>query len=201
MPARRTSGSCSTAVPGAAPRSCRASTTRTTPLYGITSTDRSFAFNCPSTKCEFHEQIPVQVIDDGLYDAPPTFLLGTVDKFAQLAWVPESGVLFGRSAGNRPPTLIIQDELHLLTGPLGTTVGLYEAAINLLCEVDDRPPKVISSTATIRRASAQIMGLFGRPVDLFPPSGIDADDSYFARVGRGDTGAAVRRHDGAGPHL
>lgn len=151
-------------------------------LYGITSTDRSFAFNCPSTKCEFHEQIPVQVIDDGLYDAPPTFLLGTVDKFAQLAWVPESGVLFGRSAGNHPPTLIIQDELHLLTGPLGTTVGLYEAAINLLCEVDDRPPKVISSTATIRRASAQIMGLFGRRVDLFPPSGIDADDSYFARA-------------------
>ena len=91
-------------------------------------------------------------------------------------------MLFGRTAGHRPPTLIIQDELHLLTGPLGTTVGLYEAAINLLCEVDGRPPKVISSTATIRRASAQIMGLFGRPVDLFPPSGIDADDSYFARV-------------------
>lgn len=151
-------------------------------LYGITSTDRSFAFNCPSTKCEFHDRIPAQVIDDGLYDAPPTFLLGTVDKFAQLAWVPESGVLFGRRAGNRPPTLIIQDELHLLTGPLGTTVGLYEAAINLLCEVDDRPPKVISSTATIRRASAQIMGLFGRRVDMFPPSGIDADDSYFARA-------------------
>lgn len=151
-------------------------------LYGITATDRSFAFNCPSTKCEFHEHIPVQVVDSGLYDSPPTFLLGTVDKFAQLAWVPESGVLFGHAAGRRPPSLIIQDELHLLTGPLGTTVGLYEAAINLLCEYDGRPPKVISSTATIRRASAQIMGLFGRPVDLFPPSGIDADNSYFARV-------------------
>lgn len=150
--------------------------------YGITATDRSFTFNCPSPKCEFHERIPVQVVDDDLYAAPPTFLLGTVDKFAQLAWVPESGVLFGRSTGNRPPSLIIQDELHLLTGPLGTTVGLYEAAINLLCEVDGRPPKVISSTATIRRASAQIMGLFGREVALFPPSGIDADDSYFARV-------------------
>ncbi len=150
--------------------------------YGITSTDCTFAFNCPSAKCEFHEQIPVQVIDDGLYDAPPTFLLGTVDKFAQLAWVPASGVLFGRSRGKRPPTLIIQDELHLLTGPLGTTVGLYEAAINLLCEVERRPPKVISSTATIRRASEQVKGLFGRPVDVFPPSGMDAEDSYFARV-------------------
>ena len=156
--------------------------------YGIVSTDRSFKFHCTSNKCEFHAELPVLVIDDALYDEPPTFLLGTVDKFAQLAWVPESGKLFGRATGKLPPSLIIQDELHLLTGPLGTTVGLYEAAINLLCEVDGRPPKVIASTATIRRATAQINGLFGRPVDLFPPSGIDADNSYFARVDGGAPG-------------
>lgn len=156
--------------------------------YGIESTDRSFKFHCTSSKCEFHAELPVLVIDDALYDNPPTFLLGTVDKFAQLAWVPESGTLFGRGNGTLPPSLIIQDELHLLTGPLGTTVGLYEAAINLLCETDGRPPKVIASTATIRRATAQINGLFGRPVDLFPPSGIDADDSYFARVDKSAPG-------------
>ncbi|MEB3032090.1 helicase-related protein [[Mycobacterium] nativiensis] len=150
--------------------------------YGILSNDRAFTFFCTSDKCEFHSGLPVLVIDDALYDNPPTFLLGTVDKFAQLAWVPESGKLFGRPDGNLPPSLIIQDELHLLTGPLGTTVGLYEAAINLLCEAGGRPPKVVASTATIRRATAQINGLFGRPVDLFPPSGIDADNSYFARV-------------------
>lgn len=150
--------------------------------YGIESTDRSFKFHCTSSKCQFHSGLPVLVIDDALYESPPTFLLGTVDKFAQLAWVPESGKLFGHANGKLPPSLIIQDELHLLTGPLGTTVGLYESAINLLCESDGRPPKVVSSTATIRRATAQINGLFGRPVDLFPPSGIDADDSYFARV-------------------
>lgn len=149
--------------------------------YGIVSTDRSFKFHCTSSKCEFNGELPVMVVDDALYENPPTFLLGTVDKFAQLAWAPESGRLFGGS-GKLPPSLIIQDELHLLTGPLGTTVGLYEAAINLLCESAGRPPKVIASTATIRRASAQINGLFGRPVDLFPPSGIDADNSYFARV-------------------
>lgn len=155
--------------------------------YGIVATDRSFKFFCTSDKCEFHEELPVLVIDDALYDNPPTFLLGTVDKFAQLAWVPDSGKLFGRPIGKLPPSLIIQDELHLLTGPLGTTVGLYEAAINLLCEAE-APPKVIASTATIRRATAQIQGLFGRPVDLFPPSGIDADDSYFARVDDEDPG-------------
>lgn len=149
--------------------------------YGIVCTDQSFKFHCPSIKCEFHSELPVRVIDAALYDRPPTFLLGTVDKFAQLAWVPESGKLFGRANGMRPPSLIIQDELHLLTGPLGTTVGLYEAAINLLCESDRHPPKVVASTATIRRATAQINGLFGRPVDLFPPAGIDAGNSYFAR--------------------
>lgn len=150
--------------------------------YGILSTDRSFMFHCTSSKCEFNAELPVVVVDDALYDNPPTFLIGTVDKFAQLAWVPESGKLFGRVNGKLPPSLIIQDELHLLTGPLGTTVGLYESAINLLCQSGGQPPKVIASTATIRRASAQIIGLFGRPVDLFPPSGIDADDSYFARI-------------------
>ncbi|OZC48462.1 hypothetical protein CH289_18900 [Rhodococcus sp. RS1C4] len=156
--------------------------------YGIAATDHSFQFNCPSTKCEFHDSIPVHVIDQALYQKPPTFLLGTVDKFAQLAWHPDSGALFGHAIDRRPPSLIIQDELHLLTGPLGTTVGLYESAINLLCEFNGRPPKVVSSTATIRRASAQIKGLFGRDVDLFPPTGIDADDSYFARVDRTSPG-------------
>ncbi|MBF6095724.1 helicase-related protein [Nocardia cyriacigeorgica] len=156
--------------------------------YGIVCTDQSFEFRCPSTICEFHDELPVRVIDDALYASPPTFLLGTVDKFAQLAWVPESGKLFGRANGTLPPSLIIQDELHLLTGPLGTTVGLYEAAINLLCEWKGRPPKVIASTATIRRATAQIKGLFGRPVDLFPPAGIDAGDSYFAREDKSSPG-------------
>lgn len=157
-------------------------------VYGIVATDRSFKFHCTSSKCEFRDVLPVHVIDEDLYENPPTFLLGTVDKFARLAWEPESGKLFGRPAGKKPPTLIIQDELHLLTGPLGTTVGLYEAAINLLCESDECPPKVIASTATIRRAGSQILGLFGRPVELFPPSGIDADDSYFARVEDGAPG-------------
>ncbi len=148
--------------------------------YGITASDTAFRFNCTSSKCPFHEQLPVRVVDSDLYDNPPSFLLGTVDKFAQLAWVTPAGRLFGRPVGKTPPSLIIQDELHLLTGPLGTTVGLYEAAISLICESNGAPPKVIASTATIRRATEQICGLFGRDVHLFPPAGLSANDSYFA---------------------
>ncbi|NMO53848.1 helicase [Actinoplanes sp. TBRC 11911] len=150
--------------------------------YGVEATDTSFRFWCTNAACDFRIGLPVHVVDDDLYEHPPTFVLGTVDKFAALAWEPRSGALFGRSNGTLPPSLIIQDELHLLTGPLGTTVGLYESAIELLCERDGRLPKVISSTATIRRASDQVKGLFSRHVELFPPSGLSADDSHFARA-------------------
>jgi len=84
----------------------------------------------------------------------------------------------------RPPDLIIQDELHLVSGPLGSMVGLYEAAIDSLCEwqVDGRMvrPKVIASTATVRRAADQVSKLFARRLEVFPPQGTSAEDNFFA---------------------
>ena len=84
-----------------------------------------------------------------------------------------------------PPNLVIQDELHLISGPLGTMVGIYETALDYLSEVQSDgsslQPKVIASTATIRRAERQVLQLYGRELRIFPPSGIDAGDSYFAR--------------------
>lgn len=84
-----------------------------------------------------------------------------------------------------PPELIIQDELHLISGPLGTLAGLYEAGIDQLCTHEQKNgtiirPKVIASTATIRRAEDQVNGLFAREVRLFPPSGLNIEDSFFA---------------------
>jgi hypothetical protein len=85
----------------------------------------------------------------------------------------------------RPPDLIIQDELHLISGPLGSLVGLYETAVDYLAswEVEGRRvrPKVIASTATIRNARAQVHKTFGRSVCVFPPQGLDAEDNFFAR--------------------
>ena len=84
----------------------------------------------------------------------------------------------------RPPDLIIQDELHLISGPLGTLVGLYETAIDKLCtwEVDGKPvrPKLIASTATIKNADVQVRSLFLRTVNIFPPPGLDVRDNFFS---------------------
>lgn len=82
-----------------------------------------------------------------------------------------------------PPDLIIQDELHLISGPLGTLVGLYETAVDALASVEIRGqrcfPKIVASTATIRRADQQVGSLFHRSLTIFPPIGLDSTDSWF----------------------
>lgn len=85
----------------------------------------------------------------------------------------------------RPPDLIIQDEFHLISGPLGTMVGLYESAVDELCtwklENCAIRPKIIASTATVRKAREQVQNVFMRQVAVFPPSGLDVEDNYFSR--------------------
>jgi hypothetical protein len=83
-----------------------------------------------------------------------------------------------------PPELIIQDELHLISGPLGTLVGLYETAVDFLSARRQggklTGPKVIASTATVRRAFEQVQAVFKRSLRVFPPPGLEPDDSFFA---------------------
>jgi len=100
----------------------------------------------------------------------------------------------------RPPDLIIQDELHLISGPLGTLVGLYETAVDQLSSwsVDGKKvrPKVIASTATIRQAETQIHNLFLRKVQIFPPQGLDVGDNFFSRQRQPDEINFGRRYVG-----
>lgn len=123
--------------------------------------------------------LPVLTVDDFLYARPPSLLIGTVDKFAQLPRRADLRSLFGLDGGRRPG-LIIQDELHLISGPLGSMTGLYETVVDMLCTADGVRPKVIGSTATIGQAARQVRALFDRPVMQFPPSGFEAADSFFA---------------------
>lgn len=166
---------------------------------------------CVNRQCDFtgSEYLPIIAVDEPLYRRLPCFVISTVDKFAALPWTAEVGQLMGHvdryeqptgsntrgfSRGGpgvpvklQPPDLIIQDELHLISGPLGTVAGIYEGALDRLATrtIDGKPvrPKIVASTATVRRADAQIRSLFNRSnVTVFPPAGPDRRDSFFART-------------------
>lgn len=155
--------------------------------FGFECTNTSFRVFCPNESCHFHDFIPVTIIDEDLYQNPPTFLIATVDKFARMAWVEGAGAFFGKKSF-LPPSLVIQDELHLLSGPLGTTVALYESAFESLMSFHGAKPKIIASTATIRSSGDQIRSLFARNVLLFPSPGLSADDSFFAKYDQSKKG-------------
>lgn len=166
--------------------------------YEITSKHQKIY--CANEKCSFKHGIPVYTVDEAIYQKLPTLLIGTVDKIAQLPWKKEMHELFGDknlysaeygfkysttktrgySSINRlkPPELIIQDELHLISGPLGSLTGLYEVAIDLLTRHNGIPAKVIASTATISGAEEQIKALYGRSMMQFPLAVQKANDNF-----------------------
>ena len=152
-------------------------------FYGFNSDSTSFLTSCPDENCEFHNEIPVYFVDEQIYANTPSFLLGTIDKFAMIPWDEKGGRIFGVGTNTKPPTLILQDELHLISGPLGTLAGIYEAAFETLIQsVTVTPPKVIAATATIRNARTQCKRLYGRKGIVFPSPGLKAEDSFFSRV-------------------
>ena len=156
--------------------------------------DSDGVFYCKNASCAFGDKLPVLLCDELIYKYPPTLLFGTVDKFAMIAHNVDSPKdKDSRRLFNSPdgltPDLIIQDELHLLQGTLGSAVGLFECAIDFLCtrkavnsagQAISIRPKVISSTATTRNTSLQIKALYDRAVNIFPKNGINFDDSFFA---------------------
>ncbi|MEU0057684.1 helicase-related protein, partial [Streptomyces sp. NPDC006334] len=148
--------------------------------YEVDEDAKRMHVRCPGADCDFADGLPVHLVDEAVYDARPTLVIATVDKFASMPWRPATSALFNRDDdpddGTPPPELIVQDELHLISGPLGTLTGLYETAVDALAG----RPKVIASTATIRRAADQGRHLFARDVRQFPPAGLDARDSWFA---------------------
>lgn len=138
---------------------------------------------CTKRGCELAEgqdRLPVWTVDEDVFEETPSLIIGTADKYAQIARNRDSGRLFGIGTGCPPPALIIQDELHLISGPLGTMAGVYEIAVDELCAHGGARPKIIGSTATIRRAAEQIRAVFDRRAFQFPPPGLDHGNSGFA---------------------
>ncbi len=146
-------------------------------------TPEAFYFRCTNDACDFGRVgggiLPCNVVDEALYREPPTLLVATIDKMARLSWEERAHAFFG-TKGNRPPELVIQDELHLIAGALGSVAGLYEAALDTVLHMRGVRPKYIASTATIRMAQDQVKRLYGRALAVFPPPGLSCDDSYFA---------------------
>ncbi|KAF5048409.1 hypothetical protein DSECCO2_450400 [anaerobic digester metagenome] len=155
--------------------------------------NRHFELFCPQEHCFYNQQdrLPIQIVDEELYSSPPTLLFGTVDKFAMISWKKDIGAFFAAELINRSPELIIQDELHLISGPLGTMVGLYESVIDSVCKHKGTSTKIVASTATIRRAKEQCSALYNRNVSQFPHPGLDAEDSFFARESTIDYGKEI----------
>ncbi|MCD8500520.1 MAG: helicase, partial [Bacillaceae bacterium] len=166
-------------------------------------TEKKQRIKCNHPQCEFYGDsgLPVFTVDEEIYKQVPTIIIGTVDKIAQLPWKNNMYELFGgknfyheehgflyeekeakrgwdKIQGLKPPELIIQDELHLISGPLGSLTGLYEVAVDLLCEQDGKGPKIIASTATIRGADEQVRALYGREVTQFPLAVQKSDDNF-----------------------
>ena len=98
---------------------------------------------CVNRRCDFtrNQPLPLLAVDEPIYRRLPCFLIATVDKFAAMPWTGQVGAFFGRvdrydkhgfygpcepndsgrplPAPLQPPDLIIQDELHLISGPDG----------------------------------------------------------------------------------
>jgi hypothetical protein len=159
--------------------------------------------------------IPGFTVDDQIYGRCPSVVVATVDKLAMLAHKPEAATLFGAVEQHakyigyqrqgvpcvrkspaipeltdlagpfRAPELVLQDELHLIEGPLGSMVGLYETVLDHLMSTATEGgrrirAKYIASSATVRAARGQVRSLFAREPCVFPPSGLSASDSFFA---------------------
>ncbi len=150
--------------------------------------------------------IPALTVEEQVFSKLPSVVVATVDKFARPPFNPQAAGFFGNVDAHNsvhgyfrkttwlssqaktqkliyqlsPPNLIVQDELHLIEGPLGSLVGLYETAIDFLSsETNKNPVKYVASTATIRSAHDQTMAIFHRSLQLFPPRGLDASKRFF----------------------
>jgi len=182
-------------------------------MTGPPNAPHNLELRCQNPTCDFSgdRALPIVVVDDAIYRRLPSFIVATIDKFAALPWEGRVGAFFAHvdradengfygaddttaqapalpgNARLAPPSLVIQDELHLISGPLGTVAALYEAAIDELCVrvVNDKRqrPKIVASTATVRRANEQVKALFDRgSSEIFPPPGLDRRDSFFAQT-------------------
>ncbi|WMT50544.1 MAG: DrmB family protein [Ferroplasma sp.] len=152
------------------------------PGYRISHDHKDIYITCMNPECRiFNTRIPVYTVDDQIYSRKPSIIVATVDKFANIPFNPlASNILGDINKKTKPPDLIIQDEMHLLNGPLGSLFGLYENMVDAIIENrGDLKVKYIGASATVSSVEDQVSLLFARRASVFPPSGIQQDENFF----------------------
>lgn len=155
---------------------------------GYRKENKKFVFACENEECNFSHKnnkiLPITVVDEMIYKKSPDLIVGTIDKFAMLPWRQEAIDCFGNKNGKTSTDLIIQDEFHLISGPLGSMAGMFEISINALTEkrINNKiiNAKIVGSTATISRAEKQITSIYARNGSIFPPQTNQLEDSFFS---------------------
>ncbi|MDA8001168.1 MAG: helicase C-terminal domain-containing protein [Alphaproteobacteria bacterium] len=154
--------------------------------------------------------IPAFTYDEQIFRKCPSMIISTVDKFALMPFKEEFSSIFGNinayndsngygrigitdyikdeSSKDKvhhmkpflPPSLVIQDELHLIEGPLGSMVGAYEVALEILASGRTGGPKYIASSATVGEVGNLVGAIYRSEYSIFPPRGATIDDNYFS---------------------
>ena len=159
------------------------------PGYSIVKVENSrgkqIEIYCNNPNCELHKSkitVPAYTVDDDIYTNHPSFIISTVDKIARLAFDPSASDIFKNTNSYSGPNLIIQDELHLLTGSMGSLFGVYENSVSAILNQENpdfSDIKYIAASATVNRYKDQIAKLFASKGILFPPGGLSSSDSFF----------------------
>lgn len=171
-------------------------------------------------------ELPVYISDYEVYRYAPTFVVCTIDKIAVVGMQRRVRTLFGRmkyrcpkghgfTAENKclscgsyrhemeeveqvdPPSLLIQDELHLLREEFGSFDSHYLSFLDELFSLYTGGQwrlKVIAATATVKEVENQIRALYWRDGNVFPSPGPKRKQSFYAyedphKIGRYIVGA------------
>lgn len=163
--------------------------------------------------------LPIYIVDNEIYRYLPSVIISTVDKMSAIGFNrnfaqifrgsdhkcimhgycgPDGCIEFKEceeehfsnvSMYDPVPTLMIQDELHLIRESLGTYDSHYELMIDYFCRnhtSSRRGMKVIGATATISNYEDQINQLFLKTPRRFPCESIDLKKNFYSYIDEND---------------
>ncbi len=148
--------------------------------YGVRASSSSFEFFCPNDVCPFHDELPVQVVDEGLYDNPRPCL-----SPPSTSWRASLGSNRARNSSEPAVSRTRRrwsSKTSCTSSPdhSGRSSGSTRRPSVPFCGGAALRRRPWPSTATTRASVQQVRELMAKKVESFPPAGLDADDNYFS---------------------